>query len=181
MKRVFLIVASISILAVSVLVAVSTSAVSEERILTDAQIEGIRGRCDQSKQEIERLRKADRLLRVNLGKQYEWIAKRLMAPLGSRIALNGLEGVELSATVVEYNRALAGFRENYLQYDRSIDDILGMNCNEQPIEYYTAIERTRELRRDTHESTKRLAELAKQYRAQIDDFAKNNSVDEVAQ
>ena len=140
-------------------------------ILTDAQIFGIQEGCLQSKAALERLHTADTLLRVNLGQRYENISQRLMAPLNSRISLNGLDGIELVQLTVEYNQAIKQFSSAYSIYDTSVNTASKTDCVKDPVGYYQKIEQARANRQKVRSSTDVINKLLEQYQAAFEKFA----------
>ncbi|PID31509.1 hypothetical protein CR983_00610 [Candidatus Saccharibacteria bacterium] len=169
---------SVVLLLAAAIVSASPASASEldARVLTDAQIDGIQRQCPAAKQRLRELHAADKVLRVNMMQQYEWISKRLMAPLNSRIALNGLDGVALSATSVSFASQVDAFREAYTRYDDATGQLRGIDCAKEPVRFYAALEAARVLRGEVDSITKKLAETGKQYRAQVDEFAKKEGV-----
>jgi hypothetical protein len=142
-------------------------------ILTDVQIFGIQENCLNSKAALTRLHTADTLLRVNLGQRYENISQRLMAPLNSRIALNGMDGIELTKLAVEYNQTIKQFTSQYSKYDAAVSDALDTDCVEDPVAYYQKIEQTRADRARVHETTKQINQLLSKYKAAFEAFVES--------
>ena len=141
-------------------------------MLTDEQIAQVRSRCVTVQSLLSRLRANDGLRRVNLGQQYETISARLMAPLNSRIALNKLDGVELTKTTVAYNEQLDVFRERYRIYEQDITTVIDMKCQDQPVSFYDAVLNAREERMKVKQATDQLNALLAQYNTQFEEFAK---------
>ena len=140
-------------------------------ILTDTQIFAIQENCLKSKAALERLHTADTLLRVNLGQRFENISLRLMAPLNSRIALSGLDGIELTKLTVQYNQAIKQFSSTYSKYDTSVNVAVKTDCVKDPVGYYQKIEQARADREKVQRSTQAIKAILDQYRAAFDAFA----------
>lgn len=158
------------LLFVAVLLGAQPAVAQQQQILTDAQIERIRENCQLSKVALNRVHTNDVVLRVNLGQRYETIARRLMAPLNSRIATNSLDNVELTKTTVAFNEAYKDFTDEYRSYDLAVQDALRIECTEQPIDYYRQIEKSRDGRESVAETVEQLQTLAKQYGEQVTKF-----------
>lgn len=139
-------------------------------ILTEAQIEAIEQRCLASKVALNNVHSADGLQRVNIGQRYADISARLMGPFNSRVALNGMDGVELTELTVKYNRALSTFRDRYVTYDDSTSLALSIDCQTRPIDYYAAVEAARERREILRTSVTELNDLLKQYNQALNQF-----------
>lgn len=156
---------------VLVLLAVQPARAEGALILTDAQIDGIRENCTKSIAALQQLHTADTLLRVNLGQRYENISLRLMAPLNARVAVNNMDGVELTKLTVQYNQAIKNFSDTYSDYDASIKQAMKSKCTSDPIEYYQLIEKTRVDRAKVHQSVVAIDKLLSQYKAAFEAFA----------
>lgn len=142
-------------------------------LLTDKQISTIQMNCSTIKTGLQRLQQSDKLLRVSLGQRYENISQRLMAPLNSRIALNGLNGVDLTQTTVKFNTGIDDFRDVYTVYVNKLATVIGMDCKTDPIGFYNTIVDLRDSRLAVYDDTKSLGGLLVTYRAQFAAFAKS--------
>lgn len=162
---------------VLLVIVVGTQPVSaqQQAVLTDAQIDIIRQNCQLSKVSLNRVHANDVVIRVNLGQRYETIARRLMAPLNSRIAKNSLDNVALTKTTVDFNRAYIDFTDAYRSYDASVKKAMSIDCREEPVNYYRQIELSRDNRLDVAETVEQLQKLAKQYGEQVQEFGETLS------
>lgn len=168
--------------ALAVLICAQPSPVRAEALVLSAeQIELMSRYCTEARGHLERLHYSDALLRVNLGQRYENISKRLMAPMNSRIALAGEDGVAMSETTVDFNEELAEFRSNYQSYDTDVDDVMGINCREQPVQFYQEIQVARQKREQVNNNVQELSKLIKQYRSQFEAFTKQPRNNESSQ
>lgn len=140
-------------------------------ILTDSQIASIQANCLEVKSNLRILHVNDAVLRVNLGQRYQNIARRLMAPLNSRIALNGLDGVALAQTTVRYNQGINDFSKTYAQYEESLQDAIDIDCRTKPVEFYSAVSVARVNRTKVASDVSEMYKLGTAYRIQLDQFA----------
>lgn len=148
----------------------SAQNVEQPLILTEAQSQAISDSCTVSKIALGEVHSNDAVMRVNLGQEYSNITNRLMAPLNSRIALAGRDGVELTRITAEYNQVLQEFRALYSSYDDSVQKALNIDCRQQQAEYYAAVMTAREQRQEVRAAVEQLNELARQYRSEVDEF-----------
>lgn len=95
-----------------------------------------------------------------------------MAPFNSRVALNKLDGVELTKTTVAFNRQLDAFRERYRIYEQDISTVIGMKCQDQPVSFYDGVLKARSERANVKESVEKLNILLTEYDAQFEELAK---------
>lgn len=147
--------------------------VQAQTTLPEEHIQRIRQNCVTAQTALNQLHASDALLRVNRGKLYENISTKLMAPLNSRIALNREEGLRLAATTLEYDRQIDIFRSDYINYERSMSNILEINCVDKPVEFYEGVQSTREMRQRLHGDTETLTMLLQAYKTEFEDFAKD--------
>ena len=143
-----------------------------EPTMTEEQIAQIRQNCVSAQSSFIQLHASDALLRVNRGPVYEMISTKLMAPLNSRIALNRLGGVDLTATTLEYDRQLNAFYSDYKEYEESMTRTINIRCTNQPVTFYDSLKDTRELRQKVHTDTQKLNELLLTYRSKFEDFSR---------
>lgn len=165
MKRICILL----VLAISVMISPQVRAEGPQVVvISSAQLALIRANCTSVRSSLQRLHANDALARVNLGREYETISSKLMAPMNSRIALNKLDGVAAAKTTVELDRELATFRSSYQRYEESITKTLEIDCQERPVDFYQAIESARMYRAEVRQTVTKMSDLTKKYRAQID-------------
>lgn len=156
---------------------VSAQAEDEPIILTEAQTEAVIESCSVSKIALNDVHYSDAAMRVNLGQEYANITGRLMAPMNSRISLSGRDGVELTRITADYNTERNEFIEAYRRYDNSVSSALGIDCRQNPAEYYAAIIDAREQRALVRQSARELNSLARQYQVEFEKFTERMEQD----
>lgn len=144
---------------------------AQDLVLSDRQIEGVRSSCVSSQVALKRVHTADALLRVNVGQRYENISLRLMAPLNSRVAINGLDVVDLATISSEYTEELKSFVTNYRNYEIKVSNALKVDCEAEPIAYYSLIDEAREGRSRVRGNMLKLSQLIKDYREEAETFS----------
>ena len=149
---------------------------AKDLVLNDNQIKVVAEACVKSQAALKRVHTSDALLRVNIGQRYENISLRFMAPLNSRVALNGFDVVDLATTAADYAKELKSFVENYKQYETVVATALKLKCIEQPVDYYAHIEQARVGRAKVRVSMTRLDELIEKYRSQVVKFKEEQSL-----
>ncbi len=96
-----------------------------------------------------------------------------MAPLNSRIALNGLDGVALTQTTVQYNQGIQDFSKSYTKYEESLQGAINIDCRNNPVEFYSAVSLARVNRKDVAKDVDSMYQLGTKYRTQLDSFLKS--------
>lgn len=145
---------------------------AKEAPMTEAHIERIRNNCVEAQSVLRRLHASDALLRVNRGQLYELISSKLMTPLNSRIAQNRLDPASLVSLTADYADQLDVFREDYIDYEKSMTSLLEMNCMDQPVAFYDKVHETRAKRQKVHQNTVTLHKTIGNYRDEFEVFAK---------
>lgn len=136
-------------------------------ILTDAQISLIKMNCTSVQSTLTRIHTNDALSRVHLGREYETISSKFMAPMNSRVALAKLDGVELVKTTVQFNDKLADFRTAYQQYEQTLVKSIQMKCKDQPVAFFDTVVLAQQYRSKVREHVNSLGELTTQYSSQV--------------
>lgn len=152
-------------------VAGRTVGAQSEPTMTEERINYIRQNCVRVQSTLNQLHASDALLRVNRGRLYELISTKLMDPLNSRITLNRLGGLELTATTLEYDRQLHAFRGNYQAYEEAMSRTLEIRCTNQPVAFYDSLKETREKRQQVYADTVALNTLLQTYKSNFEEFA----------
>jgi|JI10StandDraft_1071094.scaffolds.fasta_scaffold211303_2 hypothetical protein len=152
----------------------SVSAAETNLVLSDTQIATIQANCDYVMAALHKVHSHDALVRVTLYQRYETIATRVMAPFTSRVALNGIDGIDLTSTSVEFKQRLKAFADAYLQYESTTSSTLKMRCRDNPVDFYASIVRARDERAAVYETTKELNRLLEQYRSDFEKIAKEH-------
>lgn len=152
------------------IVAAAQTAHAQESLSEEHQ-NRIRQSCVTSQTALNQLHVSDKLLRINRGTLYENISTKLMAPLNSRITLDRLGGLKLTATTLEYDRQIDAFRASYKIYEDSMTQTLRIDCADQPVEFYESIQSTREKRQALHDATRTLTTLLNAYKTEFELFA----------
>ena len=161
----------IAILASVILFGAFSSVHAISDVLSQSQIDAVQTSCQSIQSNLQRLQQSDRLLRGNLGQNYDAIAQHLMAPLNSRIALNGLNGVDLTQTTVDFNNAFTTFRNDYMTYDDDLQAALAVDCNKNPVQQYSAIQTAKQSRKTVANDATALNGLLETYQKQVKAFA----------
>lgn len=126
--------------------------------------------CMAVKSKLSDVHQQDGLLRVTLGQNYEVVSSKLMARLNTRVVENKLNGAPLVKTAADFESTLHDFRDNYRSYEVSINNLMKMNCQTQPQEFYASLEAARELREVVNQDVKKLAELVDRYYQEFLEF-----------
>ena len=147
-------------------------ALSSSTVLDDNQIEQIRNNCINTQATLARVHTSDALLRVNLGRQYDTLSTRLMAPFNSRAALNKLDVTPLVSTTTKFETSLDKFRTSYKNYEETVSSALQTDCKSHPVAFHDTVAEAQEKRKIVADSVTELNRLVAEYKTNFEQFAK---------
>ncbi len=156
-------VASVIILAFSPVLVFAV----EHRDLSDGDIGAISQNCASIKIHLQRVQKDDAKNRVNLGSQYETIATNLMLNLNLRLVKNGIANAALTEQQATFTSERTRFKDDFIGYSQEFENLLNINCKEEPIKFYRQLELVREKRADIKASMNRLNDILVVHRQTI--------------
>ncbi len=134
------------------LLASATARAQETVPMTDAHIQRIQANCQQAQSTLVQLHASDALLRVNRGQLYDLISTRLMGPMNARLAVNHLDASKLIVVTESFDNSLNQFRSAYQTYEEQLSATLQIDCQKEPVTFYDAVTKSRQLRAAVHNS-----------------------------
>ena len=103
--------------------------------------------CDMIKDDLKKVQKEDARARVYLGGYYETILTKFVTPLNVRLVENNLS----SAGLVENQNNFAGaktlFSNDYITYQQGLEELVGMDCKQEPEKFYDKLTTVRQKRK----------------------------------
>ena len=151
MKKVF---AVITVLALSV---VSVGAFAEGEKKIDAET------CAKVKENLVNLQHADSRARVYLGRYYETILNKFIVPLNMRLVENNIAEPTLVENQGQFKEMRQGFIDDYIAYQKDLEGLVGINCEENTSEFYSKLKDTRAKRQTVVQDITRLRSLIKKH------------------
>lgn len=130
------------------------------RELTPEQREAIVQNCGDIKQSLSKLQHSDSRTRTYLGTAYESINSRFITPLNLRLVRNGIPSTGLFEIQGKFASAQASFRDDYVEYMRALEELIAIDCESHPQEFYGKLEIARNRREKLRNTTQKLSELA---------------------
>ncbi len=127
------------------LVPVPVGAISDEQKLV------ISDHCEAIKDSLKNVQKQDARTRVYLGGRYETILSKYIMPLNVRLIENNLPSAELVKNQDDFAEKKARFSDDYISYQQSLEELVTMNCREEPEKFYEKLVDTRKKRKVVHE------------------------------
>lgn len=134
-------------------------------------ISKIQHNCSNLMSNLRQIHTSDALLRVNSGQSYNSIATRLMARLNSRLSINRLDGAVLIDTTSKFEKLRTSFVSQYNDYDNSMSELLRIDCQKSPEEFYNRLQVTRKLRSELATTSNKLSDNVIIYRQGVVDLS----------
>lgn len=128
--------------------------------ISEAQETAIVTRCDTIKDNLKVVQRLDSRARVYLGRYYETILSKFIMPLNVRLVENNLSDSDLLDNQDNFMKAQEAFKADYITYQKSLEDLVVMDCKEDAEGFYAKLQRTREKRKIVAEDTVKLRSLA---------------------
>ncbi len=135
--------------------------------LTEEQIGNISSNCSSIKLQLQNVQRIDAKSRVHLGAQFEAIANSLMMNLNLRLVKNNKASGEIAAQQAEFSSVRERFKRDYIEYQKELESLIGVNCKDEPYRFYEQLEHVRGRRDDMEWSIDRLREIADEHRESV--------------
>ena len=131
--------------------------------LTDDQKNTISDNCDSIKTILHNIQHEDSRARVYLGASYETIRSKYMVPLNHRLVDNGIPAPELVSNQASYTAAQDNFKDDFIEYQKSLDELINLDCKANPEGFYQTLTTVREKRQTMVQDINKLDELIEKH------------------
>ena len=132
---------------------ISEFEVSKEKIARITQY------CETIKSNFKRLAVSDSKTRTYYGGIYETVSSKYITPMNLRLVKNDLSSVSLLNIQTSIASTRADFSSDFIDYSRSLEELIALDCRLEPEEFYEKLESTREKRAKVAADMKVLNEL----------------------
>ena len=92
--------------------------------------------CDSIKTNLKGIQKSDARARVYLGAYYEKILTKYMAALNVKLVENNTPDTDLIESQNKYATAKTNFTEDYISYQKKLEELLSVDCKSEPKKFY---------------------------------------------
>ncbi len=148
-------------------------AATEHRELSEDEIGAVSQNCSSIKVRLQRVQKDDARNRVFLGSQYEMIASKLMLNLNLRLVKNGMASATLADQQTTFTSERDRFKDDFIGYSQEFENLLNINCKNEPEKFYRQLEVVREKRADVDASMQRLKSVVSLHYESVLDLRNN--------
>ena len=104
------------------------------------------------------IKKIDSKTRTYLGTTYETLVNKFITPLNLRLVKNNRP--TLSSIQSKFTEEQAHFKEEYTNYMRELEELIALDCQNSPKDFYQKLETVREKRAKLRETTAKLTEYS---------------------
>ncbi|HET6622633.1 MAG TPA: hypothetical protein VFG56_01735 [Candidatus Saccharimonadales bacterium] len=169
----------ISCLAFSLVFGVAASGLvntTQVQALSDQQIDVIKSNCQSSQVILKQIQLSDVATRISRGRDYQQLIK-LMATFNSRLALNKIDGGQLTSITADMENQFNDFQQTYITYSDQLSSLISLDCQDQPTEFYDQLNAARDLRLDLAKEVDTMDKLLDEYQQGVDDIAQQLSAE----
>lgn len=114
--------------------------------LSETQKAAISEHCEAISDNLKDVQKMDSRVRVYLGRYYETILTKFIIPLNLRLVENNLSGADLIENQNDFNTTRASFMSDYIEYQKSLEELVALDCKAEPENFYQKLTLVREKR-----------------------------------
>ena len=115
--------------------------------IDEKQSNAIAERCDTIKDDLKKVQKEDSRVRVYLGGYYETIVTKFIIPLNVRLVENNLSSAGLVENQNDFVEARTVFANDFISYQQALEELVGMDCKDNPGDFYDKLKMTRQKRK----------------------------------
>ena len=115
--------------------------------ISSSQQNAIKNKCSEIKTSLVNLQHEDSRARVYLGRYYEIILNKFIIPLNLRLVENNATDTGLMESQSNFSAAREKFVSDYNIYQQYLEELVAINCVEEPVKFYEKLESTRNKRK----------------------------------
>ncbi len=127
--------------------------------ITKEQTSAISDGCTSIHNTLKTIQSQDSRTRVYLGGYYEKFLSKFIIPLNLRLIKNNLSDAELTNIQSSFATAREDFTDDFIDYQKSLEELLAINCKTEPATFYDKLKIVREKRETMAKDVTRLKSL----------------------
>ena len=153
-------------------IGVNTHAEDEnsEPLITTEQKNIIVDHCDAIKDNLKSLQRTDSRARVYLGRYYETILLNFITPLNLRLVENNMSNSKLLDNQANFVNRKSAFNNDYISYQQSLEELVNINCKNEPEKFYEKLLLTREKRQIVNKDASKLKNLTNEQKKLVEEL-----------
>lgn len=114
--------------------------------ITSEQKDAIVNHCDTIRESLKAVQKQDARARVYLGGYYETMLSKYIVPLNMRLVENSLSDTKMIENQNDFTNTRSAFMKDYVDYQQGLEELVLMNCKDNPEKFYEKLESVRKER-----------------------------------
>lgn len=114
--------------------------------ISEGQKVAIVEKCDTIKDSLRNVQRFDARTRVFFGSHYETVLSKFITPLNLRLVENNMSEANLLENQNDYSVAKGNFVADYISYQQGLEELVAMNCKDEPERFYEKLNDVREKR-----------------------------------
>lgn len=146
---------------------VHVSADAPKAELTDDQRGEISMSCSSIKSGLKKLQVSDAKIRSLLGANYQTILNSYITPFNLRLVKNNQNLGDLSDLQSSFVLQKNDFNSLYIAYSQQFENLLSIDCQKNPDDFYNQLIITRESRKELNQKVNELTSIAEKYLNEI--------------
>ena len=146
---------------------IRVSADAPKAKLTDDQRGEISMSCSSIKSGLKKLQISDAKIRSLLGANYQTILNSYITPFNLRLVKNNQNLGDLSDLQSNFVLQKNDFNSLYIAYSQQFENLLSIDCQKNPDDFYNQLITTRESRKELNQKVEDLTKTAEKYLAEI--------------
>lgn len=119
---------------------------SKPKKLSGSQLEHLSQNCGTIRQSLKLLQRSDSHARTYFGAIYETVSSKYLTPLNLRLVKNDISSVSLINAQSSLAATRANFSDDFIDYSKSLEELIAIDCNLEPALFYEKLETTRQKR-----------------------------------
>lgn len=127
--------------------------------ISEKQESAVATHCEAIKDSLKNTQRADARARVYLGGHYETILTKFVTPLNLRLVENNLSTGGLVENQTKMAKARTLFVDDYVSYQQGLEELIKIDCKENPGEFYAGLEKVRQGRKTVEKDVARIRSL----------------------
>lgn len=127
-------------------------------------------RCDAIKEDLKKVQKEDARVRVYLGGYYETIVTKFIIPLNVRLVENNLSSAGLVENQNDFVEARTVFANDFISYQQVLEDLVGMDCKDDPSRFYDKLKITQQKRKVMSQDVLKIRSLISEHIKLVDNL-----------
>ena len=141
--------------------------------LSETQEDVIVKKCNTIQETLKMVQKKDARVRVYLGSLYEKILTKYIVPLNVRLVENNVTNVALIENQNAFVEARILFMDDFVNYQRYLEELTAMSCKTNPQEFYDKLELVRIKREKMTEDVGKMSDLIAKQKALVVNLKEN--------